>query len=143
MMASICPTIQRMRSIPPGKTWSAAGHSVSPWRSNSPRAAKRFPVLEQRQRLQQMIGRRRAIALGNPLEKNQCPFGSLIQKRRGGSEREDGRIARTSANRQLGQLQEPGVALRIVESPRQPLNPNICIARSFGAEESEVAARRA
>ena len=43
MMAASCPSSHRIRSIPPGKRRSAAGHSVSSWRTNSPRAAKRFP----------------------------------------------------------------------------------------------------
>jgi hypothetical protein len=42
MIASIRPASQRMRSIPAGKTWSAADHSVSSWRSSCARAAKRF-----------------------------------------------------------------------------------------------------
>ena len=73
--------------------------------------------LEQRQRLQQVIGRRRAVAFGNPLEKHERSIGSLIQKSRGGGERQDTRISGASANRRFGEFQEPGVALRIVKIP--------------------------
>ena len=103
-----------------------------------PPGRQTFSFLEQRQRLQQVIGRRRAVAFGNPLEKHQRPFGSLIQKGCGGGECQDARIAGTSANRRFGQFQEPGVTLRIVEISREPLNPKACIARRFERKQREL-----
>jgi hypothetical protein len=85
-----------------------------------------------------VIGRRRVVAFGNPLEKHQRSFGALIQKSRGGGERQDSRIAGASTNRRLGQFQEPGAALRIVEIPRQPLNPDACIACRFEGKERDL-----
>ena len=103
-----------------------------------PAGRQAFSLLEQRQRLQQVIGPRRAVAFGNPLEKRERSIGPLIQKGRGGGERKDTRIAGASANRRLGQFQEPGVSLRIVEIPQEPLNPKACVARRFDGKEREL-----
>ena len=59
-----------------------------------PAGRQTLSFLRQSQRLQQMIGRRRAEALGNPFEKHPRSFGARVQKRRGGGEREGARVDR-------------------------------------------------
>ena len=92
-------------------------------------------VLEQRQRVQQVKGRRRLVALGNPLEERQRALGALVENGRRGGEREDDRMAGTGLDRRFCKRQESGVAICVLEGRHQPVRPGIGVVRQIEGKD--------
>lgn len=78
-IASSCCDSQFARCQPPGKARMAAATVVISWRSSSWRAAPSRFCCRNAQRLQEMIGVGRRVALCETLQKHDSPIRALVE----------------------------------------------------------------
>jgi hypothetical protein len=93
---------------------------------------RRHPLarLEQRQGLQQVVGPGHQVAFGHSLEERERALRTLVEQGRGSGEIEDARVGRVSLHGGLGEVEECGSSVRIVEGSGDPLDPCLRGVRS-------------
>jgi hypothetical protein len=94
-----------------------------------------FVELKQRQCVQQAIGLRRVVTLGYPLEKHQCPLGTVLQKSCRGGKHENDRVVRMGADCRFGKREETGVPSRLVEGLGEPHRARISVLRRVEGQD--------